>query len=192
MSLTIPVYVTYADVYSKLRTSCIVFCDPQFNKGMLFSLLSDTKLILPLYILPLVVFLRPFDEGLPIGQSRAAIDLSGSQNDGEIAQRYVTLLFFLLSDTKLILSLYIQPLVVFLRHFDEGFPSGQSKVAIDLSGSQNDGEIAQRYVTLLSSLFSNTNLALSLYIQPLIVFLTNFDEGSLSGQSRVAIDPSGT
>jgi hypothetical protein len=96
MSLTVSVYVSYANVYSRLPTSCIVFRDPQYNKGMLFSLLSDTKLILPLYILPLVVFLRPFDEGLPSGQSRVAIDLSGSQNDGEIAQRYVTLLCSLL------------------------------------------------------------------------------------------------
>jgi hypothetical protein len=127
MSLTVPVYVSYANVYSKLPTSCIVFHDPQSNKCMLFSLLSDTKLLLSLYILPLVIFLRHFDEGLPSGQSRVAIDLSGFQNDGEIAQRYVTLLSSLSSNTKLILSLYIQPLIIFLTDFDEGLLSRQSR-----------------------------------------------------------------
>jgi hypothetical protein len=47
---------------------------------------------------------------------------------------------FLIMDTNLILSLYIQLLVVFVTHFDEGSISEQSRVAIDFLGAQNDGE----------------------------------------------------
>jgi hypothetical protein len=120
--------------------SYIIFRAPQSNKGMLFSLLSDTKLILSLYVLPLVVFLRPFDEGLPSGQSRVAIDPLRLFERRRNCSKVCYIVIFLIMDSKLILSLYIQPLVVFLCHVNKGPFVGQFKAVIDLSGAQNDRE----------------------------------------------------